>query len=92
MSTKTSTTRVAVTGNTYPVKDQIKALGGRWDAARKAWMVPANRADEARALAGGTAKTTSSPRRSRGSANQDHEDCLSFAGGCGPRCPYAFGR
>ena len=44
---------VAITGNTYPVKDQIKALGGRWDAARKAWMVPADRADAARRLVTG---------------------------------------
>lgn len=41
---------VAITGNTYPVKDQIKALGGRWNAERKAWMVPADRAAEAQAL------------------------------------------
>lgn len=37
-------------GNTYPVKDQIRALGGRWDAAEKAWYVPDARADEAAAL------------------------------------------
>ncbi|MCC6314802.1 MAG: hypothetical protein IT337_12410 [Thermomicrobiales bacterium] len=45
---------VAITGNTYPVKDQIKALGGRWDADRKAWMVPDDRADEARKLVAGS--------------------------------------
>lgn len=33
---------VRIYGNTYPVKDQIKALGGRWNAAEKAWFVPAN--------------------------------------------------
>jgi hypothetical protein len=41
---------VAITGNTFPVKDALKALGGRWDGGAKAWMVPAGRADEARAL------------------------------------------
>lgn len=41
---------VAVSGNTYPVKDKIKTLGGRWDADRKAWMVPASNAEAARAL------------------------------------------
>lgn len=25
---------IAITGNTYPVKDQIKALGGHWNADR----------------------------------------------------------
>lgn len=29
------------TGNTYPIRDAIKSLGGRWDAAAKAWQVPA---------------------------------------------------
>jgi len=43
-------TTVLITGNTYPVKDQIKALGGQWNKAAKGWNVPAERADEARAL------------------------------------------
>ena len=41
---------VAITGNTYPVKDQLRALGGRWNADRKAWMVPAECATEAQKL------------------------------------------
>lgn len=28
------------TGNTYPHRELIKSLGGKWDAARKAWIVP----------------------------------------------------
>lgn len=36
-----------VTGNTYPVKEQIKALGGRWDGDNKVWMVPDDKYDEA---------------------------------------------
>lgn len=39
-----------VSGNTYPVKEQLKALGGRWDAARKCWMIPDENADKAFAL------------------------------------------
>lgn len=61
-------TTVAITGNTYPVKDQIKALGGRWDADAKAWRVPADKADEARALVAGAptksgANTSTNKRR-----------------------------
>ena len=41
---------VLITGNTYPVKDALKALGGRWDAAEKGWRVPAANAGEARRL------------------------------------------
>jgi hypothetical protein len=54
---------VAITGNTYPVKEQIKALGGRWNADQKAWMVPAHKADAARKLVSGAAPA---PRRSTG--------------------------
>ena len=44
---------VAITGNTYPVKDQLKSLGGRWNADAKAWMVPLAKADEARKIVAG---------------------------------------
>jgi hypothetical protein len=44
---------VAITGNTFPVKDAIKALGGRWNADAKAWMVPPAKAAEAQALVAG---------------------------------------
>lgn len=44
---------VAITGNTYPVKDRLKALGGKWDGERKAWMVPDAKADEARQIVSG---------------------------------------
>lgn len=44
---------ILVTGNTYPVKDQIKALGARWNANMRGWMVPASKLEEARALVAG---------------------------------------
>jgi hypothetical protein len=31
---------VLITGRTYPVKDQLRALGGTWDARAKGWRVP----------------------------------------------------
>lgn len=39
-----------ITGNTYPVKDAIKALGGKWNKTAKGWDVPDEVADEARTL------------------------------------------
>ncbi len=48
---------VPITGNTFPVKDALKALGGKWDASQKTWMVPAAKADEARRLVAGSGKT-----------------------------------
>lgn len=51
---------VAITGNTFPVKDQLRALGGRWNADRKAWMVPAEKADQARQLVAGRRESVES--------------------------------
>ena len=48
--------RVAIRGNTYPVRNQLKELGGKWDAENRAWMVPSDRADEARKLVENAAK------------------------------------
>jgi len=28
-----------ISGNTYPVKDQLKQLGAKWDALNKVWMI-----------------------------------------------------
>ena len=42
--------QVAIAGNTYPVRDKLKALGARWDADRKVWTVPPSKADQARAI------------------------------------------
>ncbi|HCE10665.1 MAG TPA: hypothetical protein DEQ40_19055 [Oxalobacteraceae bacterium] len=53
-------TQVAITGNTYPVKDQIRALGGRWNPDTKAWMVPAAKASEAQKLVSGAPRSTAS--------------------------------
>lgn len=44
--------RVYLIGNTYPVKDQIKSGGGKWDADRKAWYVGVQRKALAEELAG----------------------------------------
>lgn len=41
---------VTITGNTYPVREQLKAIGGRWNAHAQGWDVPAEKAAAARAL------------------------------------------
>jgi len=55
---------VAITGNTFSVKDELKALGGRWNPEQKAWMVPDDKADQARALVNKAPKST--PRKQGG--------------------------
>jgi hypothetical protein len=56
---------VLITGNTFPVKDQLRAMGGKWDADAKGWRVPADKADEARALVAGSPKSTGTATASR---------------------------
>lgn len=34
-------------GNTYPIKDQIKSLGGRWNSEKKCWMIPKHNFEKA---------------------------------------------
>ena len=41
---------VPIRGNTYAVREQLKALFGKWNANDKVWEVPAFHAAEARAL------------------------------------------
>ena len=48
---------VAITGNTYPVKDQLKTMGGRWNPEEKAWMVPSVKVEAAKALVAGSKPT-----------------------------------
>jgi hypothetical protein len=43
----------AISGNTYPVKEALKALGAKWNADKKVWMVPDNAVDQAKKLVNG---------------------------------------
>lgn len=54
---------IPISGNTYPVKEQLKSLGARWKPDRKCWMVPADKADQAYAL------VSNAPRKSYSSAS-----------------------
>lgn len=39
-----------ITGNTYPVKEALKALGARWNRPAQGWDIDDAKADEARRL------------------------------------------
>jgi hypothetical protein len=57
-------TTVPIRGRTYPVRDKLRQLGGRWYPDLQAWLVPADRADEARAIvASASAAPSDRPRR-----------------------------
>lgn len=43
--------RIYLVGNTFAAKDQIKAIGGHWDADRKAWWVGSQNREAAEKIA-----------------------------------------
>ncbi len=45
-----NSTKVAIRGNTYPVKDQLKALGAKWDGVEKCWMIDESKQEQALAI------------------------------------------
>lgn len=53
-----------ITGNTYPVKDKLKTMGGKWDADQKGWLVPDEREVEALALVKAAPKSSFSGAKS----------------------------
>lgn len=66
---KAAVPTVLIVGNTFPVKEQLKALGGRWDPTANGWRVPADKAEEAQALVASApvARHQSTPLVSQGS-------------------------
>ena len=69
---------INITGNTYPVREKLKALGARWNAERKCWTVSRDKADTARAIvaSAGPAKAYSgSPRRRVTQRDRYEEEC-----------------
>ena len=55
-----------VTGNTYWVKDQLKAMGGIWDPMEKAWLMPDQDAFERGMALANPPKKTGSKSKVRG--------------------------
>src|ERR1043166_7828249 len=39
-----------LTGNTWPARHQLRAMGAYWDKPNKRWMVPASKFEEAKSL------------------------------------------
>jgi len=75
---------VAITGNTYHVKEQLKSeCGARWNADAKAWMVTPANADAARKIvASGAAK----PRYANATIGQRQNERMSRTGWTGCSC------
>lgn len=75
---------IEITGNTYAVREKLKALGARWSAARKCWVIAEDKADAARAL------VPASSAKSRGRATRTCATCgcrINYGVYCG-KCEY----
>lgn len=48
--TITADAPVQIRGNTYNIREELKALGGRWNPEDKVWEVPSRHAAQAQAL------------------------------------------
>lgn len=42
--------KVPIPGNTYPVKEQLKSLGAKWDGDNKTWIIEAAKLPQAQAI------------------------------------------
>jgi hypothetical protein len=65
-----TTATVVITGQTYPVRAELRALGGRWVAEAKGWEIPAEREAEARALVAGAASVVNKQRAAKAKATR----------------------
>jgi hypothetical protein len=72
-------TMVPIIGNTYPIKEKLKAMGGKWNSRDKVWTVPAHREEEALTLL--PSSSFGSRSRRSGGMCEDAPCC----GCCGPQ-------
>jgi hypothetical protein len=70
---------IEITGNTYPVREHLRALGGKWNPARKCWMVPETQAEQAKELVSGGASSAPSASSAVARAPRDGEDSVVYA-------------
>ena len=79
-----------VAGNTYPIRQQLKDMGGKWDANKKIWFVPLNRLDEAVKLASGVDKQPLSRTDQIAIAARRRGEQPGTCSMCGEKCKYPY--
>lgn len=52
-----------IKGNTYPVRNELRAMGGKWNQAEQAWELPDEKAQEAILLVETAPKQGAYPKR-----------------------------
>jgi len=64
---------ILITGNTYPVRAELRALGGTWNKVKQGWAVPYHAEDRARQLVAGAATHYREPAGFIARDNSSHE-------------------
>lgn len=59
---------IPVHGNTYPVKDKLRAIGGYWEPNKRMWFVPSDKKAEAEAIVGNAPKSAPTTHPNNGYA------------------------
>lgn len=74
-----------IVGNTYPVKERLKALGARWNAADRCWTISDENAEEARAIVAGKSSPAAPVTGETSLPWSDEQNAIFawFAGGTG---------
>lgn len=82
-----NTERVAITGNTYPVKDELYKLGARWNGKAKQWMIAPELLEKAQAIVsrprGSVAEAPATPEPARNWSDEQKAIFAWFATGAG---------
>lgn len=86
--------QVAITGNTYPCKEQLKKLGATWDSNYKCWMIDSSKAAEANKLVVEFKGTTVGKQLTREEiieiAVRKRNGTPGVCGSCGTSCKYPY--
>jgi hypothetical protein len=69
-----------ITGNTYAVKERLKAMGGRWNSAAQGWDMPDDQAEAARAIVAAAPASVNGGRRG-GYRSRYQSNVYRFSGG-----------
>ena len=66
---------VAITGNTFPVKDLLKGLGARWDVDMKVWRIDVTKEAEARLIVANPPAATTATATTANKRTFVHHKC-----------------
>ena len=85
ISIQTEGRRTYIVGDTYPVRDRLRAIGAKWDAARKAWWTGKRAEAEALVAELSTAPASASQERTSDASKAPRDGLDSVVAG---RCEY----